>query len=181
LVFIRDAQAGDASAIARVHVASWQSTYAGMLPDRYLTGMSARSAEMRWRMALPDRGPGCGTVVAIDESGELVGFCSFGTQRRGRGIDGFSGEVYALYLLDDAKGQGVGRRLMAASAERMLEGGVRSSIVWCLGTNPTRWFYERLGGARVADRPGHFAGMEILEIAYGWRDLVPLARQSAVG
>ena len=179
MVVIRDAQAGDASAIARVHVESWQSTYAGMLPDQYLAGMSERSAEMRWRMALPDRGPGSGTVVAIDEDGAVVGFCSFGTQRRG--IDGFSGEVYALYLLDDAKGQGAGRLLMAASAERMLEGGVRSALVWCLAPNPTRWFYERLGGARIADRPGRFAGTEIMEIAYGWRDLVPLARQSAVG
>ncbi|WP_448190929.1 N-acetyltransferase family protein [Azospirillum sp. sgz301742] len=179
MVLIRDAQSGDASAIARVQVGSWQSTYAGMLPDRYLAGMSARSAEVRWRMALPDRGPGCGTVVAIDEAGDLVGFCSFGPQRRG--IDGFSGEVYALYLLDDAKGQGIGRLLMAAGAERMLEGGVRSALVWCLGTNPTRWFYERLGGARVADRPGRFAGVPIMEVAYGWRDLVPLARQSAVG
>ena len=179
MVLIRDAQAGDASAIARVHVASWQSTYAGMLPEPYLAGMSLRASETRWRMSLPDRAPGSGTLVAVDETGDVVGFCTFGTQRRG--IDGFSGEVYALYLLDDAKGQGTGRLLMAASAERMLEGGVRSALVWCLSTNPTRWFYERLGGVRIADRPGRFAGTLILEVAYGWRDLVPLAGQSAVG
>jgi len=179
LVLIRDAQASDATAIARVHVASWRSTYAGMLPAGYLTGMSLRGAEARWRGSLPDRGPGCGTVVALDEAGAVAGFSSFGPQRRG--IDGFAGEVYALYLDDDAKGQGMGRLLMAASAERMLEGGVRSALVWCLSTNPSRWFYERVGGVRIADRPGRFAGAEILELAYGWRDLVPLARQSAVG
>lgn len=179
MVLIRDATAADASAIARVHVASWQSTYAGMLPVQYLAGMTKRTAEARWRMGLPDRGPGRGTVVAVGEDGEVVGFNSFGAQRRG--IDGFVGEVFALYLLDDAKGQGIGRLMMAAGAERMLEAGVRSAIVWCLGTNPTRWFYERLGGVRVANRPGRFAGTEILEVAYGWRDLVPLARQSAVG
>ncbi len=179
MVLIRDAQADDASAIARVHVASWQSTYAGMLPDRYLARMTVRTAEARWRMTLPDRGPGRGTVVAVDETGAVVGFSCFGAERRG--VDGFAGEVYALYLLDDAKGQGIGRLLMAASAERMVEGGVRSALVWCLSANPTRWFYERLGGARVAERPGRFAGAEILEVAYGWRDLVPLARQSAVG
>jgi L-amino acid N-acyltransferase YncA len=179
LVDIRDAQATDATAIARVHVASWRSTYAGMLPTQYLAGMSLRGAEARWRGSLPDRGAGCGTVVAVEEDGAVVGFSSYGPQRRG--IDGFAGEVYALYLHDDAKGQGTGRLLMAASAERMLAGGTRSALVWCLSTNPTRWFYERLGGVRVADRPGRFAGTAILEVAYGWRDLVPLARQSAVG
>jgi len=179
LVLIRDAQAGDATAIARVHVASWQSTYAGMLPANYLTGMSLRGAEARWRGSLPDRGPGSGTLVAVDEDGAVAGFCSFGPQRRG--IDGFAGEVYALYLHDDARGRGMGRLLMAASAERMLAGGFRSGLVWCLSTNPTRWFYERLGGVRVADRPGRFAGMDIVELAYGWRDLVPLAGQSALG
>ena len=83
MVLIRDAQASDATAIARVHVASWRSTYAGMLPAGYLTGMSLRGAEARWRGSLPDRGPGCGTVVALDEAGAVAGFSSFGPQRRG--------------------------------------------------------------------------------------------------
>ena len=176
MVLIRDATAADAPAIARVHVASWQSTYAGMLPARYLAGMTKRTAEARWRMTLPERSPGSGTVVAVDEGGLVVGFSSFGAERRD--IDGFAGEVFALYLLDDAKGQGTGRLLMAASAERMLAAGVRSAIVWCLAANPTRWFYERMGGVRIADRPGRFAGTDILEVAYGWRDLVPLSRLS---
>lgn len=183
MIVIRDAQPADASGIARVHVASWRSTYAGMLPGDYLVGMSKRTAEVRWRMSLPDRVPGGGTVVAVDEAGDVVGFASFGRERRALdGIDGgFEGEVYALYLLDDAKGQGTGRRLMAACAGCMREAGWRSAMVWCLSTNPTRWFYEHLGGVRVAERPGRFAGMDIVEVAYGWRDLAPLARLSEVG
>lgn len=176
MTIIRDAMPADASGIARVHVESWRSTYAGLLPDAYLVGLSKRSAEARWRMSLPDHDPAEGTVVAADGAGEVVGFASFGRERRA--LDGFEGEVYALYLLDDAKGQGIGRALMAASAERLMAAGVRSAMVWCLSTNPTRWFYERLGGVRIADRPGRFAGQPIVEIAYGWRDLAPLARQS---
>ena len=41
-VAIRRAQAGDAEAIARIHVETWRATYAGLLPDRYLVGMSAQ-------------------------------------------------------------------------------------------------------------------------------------------
>jgi len=179
VVLIRDAQAGDASGIARVQVDSWQSTYPGLLPAAYLAGMSLKSTETRWRLALPDRAPGRGTVVAVDAAGDVVGFASFGAERQR--LDGFQGEVYALYLQDDAKGQGIGRRLMAASAERMLEAGVRSAVVWCLSGNPTRWFYERLGGTHLAERPDRFAGQEIVEVAYGWRDLAPLARCPEVG
>lgn len=182
MVLIRNALADDAAAIARVHVASWQSTYAGMLPASYLSRMSLGSAEARWRGSLPDGGPGRGTLVAVNDHGEIVGFVSVGPQRHERrGIDGFAGEIYALYLHDDAKGSGVGRLLMAAGAERMLAAGVRSALVWCLAPNPTRWFYERLGGVWIADRPGRFAGTDIVEVAYGWHDLVPLAGQSAVG
>lgn len=178
MVQIRDASAADAPAIARVQVMSWRSTYAGLLPAAYLAGLSVARAEERWRRMLPDRGLGSGTLVAVDPTGEAVGFVSLGPQRRG--IDGFAGEIYALYLHDDARGFGLGRALMAAGAERMMEAGVRSALVWCLSTNPSRWFYERLGGARVAERPDRFAGQPITEVAYGWRDLVRLAGQSAV-
>ena len=37
---IRRARPSDARPIAQVHVAAWRSTYAGILPDRSLTGLS---------------------------------------------------------------------------------------------------------------------------------------------
>ena len=37
---IRRATRDDASAIGRVHVETWQSAYAGLLPDAMLAGMS---------------------------------------------------------------------------------------------------------------------------------------------
>ncbi len=177
---IRDAQPTDASGIARVHVESWRSTYAGILPSGYLVDMSVRVHTARWCMVLPDHAPGRGTLVAVEEAGGVLGFVSFGQERRA--LNGaFEGEVYALYLLDEAKGQGLGRLMMAACAGRMMEGGLRSAMVWCLSANPTRWFYEHLGGVRIADRPGRFAGRDIVEVAYGWRDLTPLVRLSDVG
>ena len=34
-VVLRRARAGDAEAIARIHVETWRATYAGLLPDRH--------------------------------------------------------------------------------------------------------------------------------------------------
>lgn len=182
-IAIREARAADAAGMARVHVQSWRSTYPGLIPDPFLVNLSEPAAAARWRSVVGTRGPGQGSFVAIDmtgavaSAGSVVGIASFGA-RRGT-MDDYGGEFYALYLLDEAKGLGVGRRLMAAMAERLLAAGIRSAVVWCLRDNPSRWFYERLGGLRVAERPIRFAGAPLVEIAYGWHDLAPLARLSA--
>ncbi|MBP2229231.1 ribosomal protein S18 acetylase RimI-like enzyme [Azospirillum agricola] len=176
-VAIRKARAADAPGMACVHVQSWRSTYPGLIPDSFLVGLSEPASAARWRSVVETQGSGQSALVAVDAAGAVVGIAAFGT-RRGA-IDGYDGEFYALYLLEEAKGLGIGRRLMAAMAERLLAAGLRSAFVWCLRDNPSRWFYERLGGVRVAERPIRFAGAPLVEIAYGWRDLAPLARLSA--
>lgn len=182
-VAIRQANAADAAGMARVHVQSWRSTYPGLIPAQFLVNLSEPPAAQRWAAIAETRGPGQGAFVAVDVAGliaapgTIVGIASFGTRRVT--VQGHTGELHALYLLDDAKGYGIGRRLMAAMADRFLAAGVRSAAVWCLRDNPSRWFYERLGGIKVAERPIRFANTDLVEIAYGWRDLTPLARLSA--
>lgn len=182
-VAVREARAADATGIARVHVQSWRSTYPGLIPDSFLVNLSEPAAAARWRSVAEAQGPGHGAFVAVDvtgtiaPAGSIIGIASYGARRVA--VDGYGGEFYALYLLDEAKGLGIGRRLMAAMADRFLAADIRSAAVWCLRDNPSRWFYERLGGSRIAERPIRFAGSQLVEIAYGWRDLAPLARLSA--
>lgn len=174
-VTIREARPEDAAGLARVHVASWRSTYPGLIPTPFLVGMSEKAAAARWHAIVQNRGPGRGAFVAL-EAGAIVGFGTYGARRVP--VDGFQGEFYALYLLDEVQGRGIGRGLMAAMADRFLAVDVATAAVWCLRDNPARWFYERMGGSRVAERQIDFAGTKLTEIAYGWRDLAPLARLS---
>ncbi|MBP2290339.1 GNAT family N-acetyltransferase [Azospirillum rugosum] len=174
---IRDARPSDAVGIAKVHVASWRETYPGLVPDTYLVNLSEAAAAMRWHNAVQAHAKGQGALVVVDGMDKIVGFATYGGRRVP--VEGYEGEFYALYLLEEAKSQGIGRRLMAVMAERLLESGQRNAVVWCLRDNPSRWFYERLGGTRVAERPIQFAGADLVEIAYGWQDLTPLARLSA--
>ncbi|HZH25995.1 MAG TPA: GNAT family N-acetyltransferase [Azospirillaceae bacterium] len=180
-VIIRPARPQDATQIARVHVSSWRSTYPGMLPSNYLVRMSVPVQAERWRRQLRDPQRAKGTFVVAASSSVtgtgVVGFGSCGAQRTA--LDGFRGEFYTIYLLDEVQGFGLGRHLMAAMAADMMGGGMDSALVWVLGNNPARWFYERLGGEKVAEMPSEFAGGAITEVAYGWRDLAPLARLSA--
>lgn len=174
---IRHAKPLDAAGIADVHVASWRTTYPGMLPDRYLVAMSERASRERWTRMLAVKSRSEGTYVAVDSSSRIVGFGCCGDQRSA--LDGYGGEFFAIYLFDYAQGQGLGRRLMAAMAENLMSRGVNSAVVWVLRDNPARWFYERLGGMRIAEHDISFAGSAVTETAYGWRDLAPLARLSA--
>lgn len=174
---IRPALPSDAAGIAQVHVESWRSTYPGMLPDRYLVGLSTATHEKRWRGLLTGAPPRGRRTFVAQMGARVVGFASCGPQRTG--LPGFGGEFYAVYLLDQAQGMGLGRRLLAAMAQQLLAGGTHAAVVWVLRENPSRYFYERLGGDLLAEQPISFAGARLMEVAYGWTDLVPLARLAA--
>lgn len=165
---IRKAEARDAEQIARVHVATWRSTYPGQLPDSILVGLSEqRHAEM-WRrsIAVPR---GDMVFVADHLADGVVGFASCGPLR-GSNLP-FAGEVYTLYVQQDHQGAGLGRRLLVRCFQALLERGYPTAAVWVLASNPARFFYRAMGGAIVADRTEALWGVLMDETAFGWRDL----------
>lgn len=168
---IRAAEPEDADAIARVHVDSWRTTYRGLVPDPYLDGMSLQEYEVRWRRMLNEYAATNHTFVA-SVGGEIVGFASCGRERDQDPI--YLGELYAIYLLQDQQRRGLGRRLVSAVAERLIELDYRSMLVWVLAPNPARGFYEALGGAFVRARQMEIGGESKEEVGYGWLDAAVL-------
>src|SRR3546814_12015085 len=80
LFVLRPALPRDADDIARVHVETWQSTYAGLVPSEYLARMSvARSAPQWHRAAAPAETRNDLMVAEADRT--VVGFVSFGPTR----------------------------------------------------------------------------------------------------
>lgn len=169
MVTIRRAEAGDAVGIARVHVATWQDAYPGLIPDRALLGMSERRHAEAWSHALGGRRGSELVMVAEETHAGVVGFGSCGRQR---GTDlPYEGEVYTLYVLTDFRGQGIGRRLLGALFGALAGKGFTSALIWVLARNPARFFYEAMGGARVAVREEKLWGATLPEVGYGWADL----------
>lgn len=173
---IRGARRGDAAAIARVHVDAWRAAYAGTVPDEYLIGMTEQAQAKAWRRLLAARRRQETVLVAevpggVEEAGAaaIVGFGSCGPQRMRALL--YSGEVYTLYVAPDWQGEGIGRRLLAALFRRLYENGVPDAVIWVLAANPARFFYEAMGGQRVAERQDSFAGAMLEETAYAWPDL----------
>ena len=81
MIRIRRASRSDAAAIARVHVETWQSAYAGLLPDSMLAGMSDVRQAAWWTRLLADPGEARGVFVADDQDMGVVGFGSCGLVR----------------------------------------------------------------------------------------------------
>jgi ribosomal protein S18 acetylase RimI-like enzyme len=165
---VRPAVLDDAAAIARVHVASWRTTYQGLLPDDFLSSLSEESYSDRWRRVIGD---GLSRVFVVgDEDQEIVGFASCGRERAGE--TGFAGELYAIYILDRAQRHGHGRELVSAAASALREMKLADMIVWVLRDNSAaRHFYERLGGAYVRSQPITLGTTTLEEVSYGWRSL----------
>lgn len=171
---VREATLDDIPAIARVQVDTWRTTYRGIVPDSFLDGLTYESRERQWTAAL---GAGSRTrlVVGEDDAGRVVGFAASGPELGGD--PDYKGELYAIYIDAGAQGRGLGRRLVRAVARRLADEGMTSLLLWVLAGNPSRGFYERLGGREVRAKPIAIGGATLEEVAYGWADTGVLLRE----
>jgi GNAT superfamily N-acetyltransferase len=173
---LRGAILADAPALAGLHVASWRETYTGILPDELLAGLSVDSRAAMWATILGDLTAVAEAAVYIAEDQErLVGFGSCGKQRHeGLAGSGYGGEFGALYVLQSHQHRGIGRSIMSLMAQALLERDCPGAALWVLSENlVARSFYERLGGAIVAEKE-EMPDMARFEVAYGWSDLSAL-------
>ena len=167
---IRPADVDDARAIARVHVASWRSTYRTLLPADFLDSLTESGYEDRWRRFISERSSHVYVVQEGQARDNLVGFASGGRERAGE--TGYKGELYAIYLLESAQRRGYGRELVRAVVGGLREMGLDDMIVWVLRDNqPGRDFYERLGGVYVRTQPITIGSATLEEVSYGWSSL----------
>ncbi|HVC61858.1 MAG TPA: GNAT family N-acetyltransferase [Acetobacteraceae bacterium] len=190
MIAIRRARPADAIAIAAVHVAAWRSAYPGILPDGYLANLSVSRQAAYYDAAIrgttgvfvatasgpdvpsgPDPGSSPGAAARFTGGPRIIGFGTAGRARPAGEIGGRrlgEGEIETLYVLDDWRERGIGRRLMRASAAHLAETGCRSVFLWVLRDNPSRWFYQRLGGKPVAEAAIQFAGRQVVQTAFVW-------------
>lgn len=167
-MYIREATEADAPAIAAVHVASWRTSYVGIVPDEVLARLSADERAVMWARRLHDANGVC-TFVAVNDAGAIVGFADGGPIRDR--IAGYAGELYGIYLLKEAQGHGAGRALVRAVADNLAVRGMTAMTIWVLSDNrPARGFYAALGGREIATKMIEIGGRPLEETAYGWAD-----------
>ena len=166
-VEIRLATIEDAGAIARTHVASWKATYPGIVPQDHLDSLNVEESAGRWQSRLI--APSDVVIYVTDCGGTICGFASGGLARAE--IPGFSGELYAIYVSPEAHSRGIGSRLFSATVKSLQHSGHGSMYVWVLEENPSRRFYERMGGSQITTAEIEIGGKTLTEVSYGWPDL----------
>jgi GNAT superfamily N-acetyltransferase len=170
---VRSARPDDARGIGGVYVDAWRETYAGILPDRMLIGMSRRRQERQWRFRIERcarRGSNYDKVkVAVAPVNGVIAFSDSGPSRD-PGLN-YDAEVYTLYVHPNYLDFGVGGRLLAEMFRDLADAGAGSAIIWALADNPYRHFYHAMGGSLAAERMSVHWGRRLREVGYGWRDL----------
>jgi len=82
-----------------------------------------------------------GRAANIVSGGKVVGFVSYGDFRDSARI---AGEIFALYVLKDYYGKGVGQKLMQAAFAAL--DGYQEIVLWVLEDNKRAIaFYEKMG------------------------------------
>lgn len=120
---------------AYVHWKSWQEAYPGIVDQKYLDNLSLEKCESiayRW----PDN-----LIIAKDKA-RVIGFVGFGKYRNDE-LDN-TGEIYAIYLLEEYYGQGIGYKMMQEGLAQLRD--YSQIAVWVLKENKRAiQFYEKCG------------------------------------
>jgi ribosomal protein S18 acetylase RimI-like enzyme len=172
---LRQARPSDAADLARIYVESWQDTYAGILPHTLLSAMSVKTHTLRWQNQLRAAGT---VIVAEDRQYGVVGLASLGGARD-RDL-GFEGEVYTLYVDPAFFGRGTGRKLLHGAFAALKERKLNSCLIWSHARNNACYFYEAMGGQRVAERVTKLGDEPTPEICFGWKRLATSSRRLAI-
>jgi GNAT superfamily N-acetyltransferase len=170
-VTIRAALPDDADAIAEIHVAAWQASYRGIMPDAEFRKRPLERRRIQWREWLErdDRV----TLVACDTDGQILGFA--GGWLVDRSTYGFDSYLATLYLRPDVKRRGLGSTLLRAYAREMKALGAQTLVLRTLRLNPARGFYEKLGARLVPEGVDIDAGV-FDDVVYVFDDLDALGR-----
>jgi ribosomal protein S18 acetylase RimI-like enzyme len=166
----RPATTRDIDSIAALHADSWRCNYRGAYSDAFLDGdvLADRLAVWTHRLTGPDRRASQCTIVA-EREGAVVGFAHTildDDPTWGALLDN-------LHVAHDLKGHGIGTRLMAETAQAVIERTPSSGLyLWVLENNKeAQAFYKARGGScvgrEVSEPPG---GGTVVGLRYVWPD-----------
>lgn len=117
-----------------VHWQTWREAYDEILPAEFQEQMTLDKCRF-YSQKYPEN-----TLIALDDA-KVVGFVSYGDFRDPATI---AGEIFALYVLKDYYGKGVGQQLMQTAFAALDD--YQEIILWVLEDNKRAIaFYEKMG------------------------------------
>lgn len=168
---LRRPQPAEAEAMARLHIACWRESYAGIVPAAALDAADPGERTARWQRSLADPD---GFALAAFDGEEPAGFI-LARANGDPAIPGADGQVAALYVLKSHHRRGLGRNLLGAAARWWLARGGRSLGLGVLAANvDARRFYEAMGGRVAKTGTYNWGGHQLPDAIYVFDDLARL-------
>ncbi len=151
-----------------VNTYAWDETYRGIMADEFLDkiknelNQNVERLENKFDKTKIDEPNYKRYLLYVNE--EPVGIVAIGNSREEKYPK--SGELQSLYLLNKAKKKGYGRILFEKAKQELKNMGFNDMIIYCLKDNPTKNFYEYLGGKLVFEKKRNIGGKDLIENVY---------------
>ena len=150
MIELRRASVADAYLLAGTRQIVWQQNFRGIYPNEKLDhyDVAAYARKDALRLADPRE-----HYYLYLENGECVGYFSFGPHHHGSYKD-FSLCLNHLYLRNDYKGHGLGKRAFCILCQYCRDQNIRKFFCGCNVNNQRAMsFYRHMGGVRDENYP----------------------------
>ena len=157
---IRIANQNDVQQIAQVHVQSWKETYIGIIRQHVIDELSVEQRIQLWQKLVIDQNH---RIFVYEHEGQILGF-----------LDGYLNpnnniaEIKAFYFLKEIKGQGIGRAMFEQFYQLANSAHYQRLQLGVINQNPSRYFYEKMGGKMMGEDEIPEYGKGIFEVFYQW-------------
>lgn len=156
---IRYYEKKDIKQVAKIITDDWKIAYRGIIDDEYLDNLNYEDREERIRNKYNRQ-----KSIVYEENDIVKGYSRFGENRD---EEKDFGELYALYIKPDERGNGIGGKLLKETVKILRDRGYKEMLIWCLEENKKgRSFYEKMGGKLYRTRNIEIGNKEYGEVCY---------------
>jgi len=129
--------------IAKAQVHAWKAAFKGILSEKLLSSLVIENFAENWKKILTQKERK--NYIWLDESGEGVGFVSYGKPKMKNEIADF--EIYGIYVHPKCWGKRIGYKLMDFAIDKLAELNPSAKIIlWTMEQNElSKKFYHRFG------------------------------------
>ncbi|XEC96407.1 N-acetyltransferase family protein [Paenibacillus tarimensis] len=160
---IRWAQLEDTRELGFVHSEAYRNAYQGIMPDEYLNQVTPNVSERYFYNALVKETE---HIAIVLNDNKAVGYmmlkaCS------DNDLEKTSGEISAIYLLENYRGIGLGKQLLNWGIEKLKDFGFNIIVLWVLKENIYAIrFYEQQGFVLDGTERIIIRGRELIQVRY---------------
>ena len=166
-IIIEKMKEEDIEQVAKILVDSWKIAYKDIIDKTFLKNLSLEEKIQTLNEEYKTR---THTVARNKDTDEVVG-----VTRLGKRLDElnrfteYDGEIYGLYVKPGLLRKKIGSKLLLYAKESLKEQGNHKMIIWCLKENePSRKFYESMGGILLGEKMRNIGGKDYLLVGYGY-------------